>query len=180
MADYFDQTVIQQIIPDGDITPIEHLLLSQIFECEPTDDGWYFFAENGPSSMVYATRPEIEEALAASTDKQCTAYVFVAERLAALNAEPGEIELDVSDTSWEFFFQDIVGRSTELRYITAVTAFTCTKMRPDGFGGMAVLITADAIMGKSTNDLIEDFIAEAGLDDSDRASVGTFSDGGAQ
>jgi hypothetical protein len=33
-------------------------------------------------------------------------------------------------------------------------------MRPDGFGGMAVLITADAILGKSTNDILEDFLAE--------------------
>jgi hypothetical protein len=36
-------------------------------------------------------------------------------------------------------------------------------MRPDGFGGMAVLITADAIVGKSTSDLLEDFLVEAGL-----------------
>jgi hypothetical protein len=33
-------------------------------------------------------------------------------------------------------------------------------MRPDGFGGMAVLITADAIRGKSTNDILEDFLAD--------------------
>jgi hypothetical protein len=33
-------------------------------------------------------------------------------------------------------------------------------MRPDGFGGMAVLITADAILGKSTNDILEDILAE--------------------
>jgi hypothetical protein len=41
-------------------------------------------------------------------------------------------------------------------------------MRPDGFGGMAVLITADAVRGKSTNDLIEEFLSEAGLDGEDR------------
>jgi hypothetical protein len=29
-----------------------------------------------------------------------------------------------------------------VRYVTAVTAFTCSKMRHDGFGGMAMLITA--------------------------------------
>jgi hypothetical protein len=33
-------------------------------------------------------------------------------------------------------------------------------MRPDGFGGMAVLITEDTILGKSTNDILEDFLAE--------------------
>jgi len=43
-------------------------------------------------------------------------------------------------------------------------------MRPDGFGGMAILITPDTIIGKSTNDLIEDFLAEAGLDESDGAA----------
>lgn len=55
-------------------------------------------------------------------------------------------------------------RSKTLRYVTAVSAFTCSKMRPDGFGGMAVLITAEAVTGKSTSDIIEDFLTEAGLD----------------
>jgi hypothetical protein len=36
-------------------------------------------------------------------------------------------------------------------------------MRPDGFGGAVVLITADVIRGKSTNDLIEAFLSEVGL-----------------
>ena len=63
--------------------------------------------------------------------------------------------------SWEVILQDIVRRSSTLRYVTVVTAFTCTKMRPDGFGGMAVVITADAIKGKSTNDFIEDLLADA-------------------
>jgi hypothetical protein len=34
-------------------------------------------------------------------------------------------------------------------------------MRPDGFGGMAVLITASTVMGKSTIDILEDFLNEA-------------------
>ena len=55
-------------------------------------------------------------------------------------------------------------RSRTLSYISIVAAFTCTRMRPDGFGGMAVLITADAVRGKSTNDLIEEFLSDAGLD----------------
>jgi hypothetical protein len=71
------------------------------------------------------------------------------------------IEIDLSAMSWEFIFQDIVRRSPTLDHLTVVSAFTCTKMRPDGFGGMAVLINADAIKGKSTNDILEDFLAEA-------------------
>ena len=45
---------------------------------------------------------------------------------------------------------DIIRRSATLRYVTAVSAFTCSTMRPDGFGGRAAVITADTVMDKST------------------------------
>ena len=35
MADYFEQTVVQQTIPDADMTALERLLLSHIFQSEP-------------------------------------------------------------------------------------------------------------------------------------------------
>ena len=164
MADYFEQTVVQQTIPIVDMTPLERLLLSRIFECEPEGDGCYFFAQESPSRMIFATRGELEAALAPSQNVESTAHRYVTEQLAAANADATEIDLDLSGTSWEFFFQDIVKRSKTLTYVSVVAAFTCSKMRPDGFGGMAVLITRDAIVGKSTNDLLEDFLAEAGLD----------------
>jgi hypothetical protein len=74
-----------------------------------------------------------------------------------------DIELDLSVTSWEFIFQDIVKRSATLDHVMAVSAFTCSRMRPDGFGGMAILITADAIRGKSTEDILGDFLEQAEL-----------------
>ena len=64
---------------------------------------------------------------------------------------------------WECLLQDIVRRSPTLRYVTAIASFDCSKIRPGGFGGMAVLITADRIIGKSTHDLLQEFLAEAGL-----------------
>ena len=69
----------------------------------------------------------------------------------------------MSGTSIEFFLQDIVKRSATLKYVTVVSAFTCSKMRPDGFGGMAVVITADAIKGKSTDDIVNDCLDELGV-----------------
>ena len=164
MADYFEQTVVQQTIPTADMTPLERLLLSRIFECEPDGGGCYFFAEQSPSTMIFVTRAEIEAALASSADIESAAHLHVTEQLAAADADTTEIDLDLSGTSWEFFFQDIVKRSATLTYVSVVAAFTCSKMRPDGFGGMAVLITRDAIVGKSTSDLLEDFLAEAGLE----------------
>lgn len=165
MADYFEPTVVQQTIPDEDMTPIERLLLSRIFECERDGDGWYFFAEQSPSTMIVARRSDLETALSASRDADSAAYAYVAEQLAATDADDTEVDLDLSGTSWEFFLQDIVKRSKTLRYVSVVAAFTCRRMRSDGLGGMAVLITPTAILGKSTNDLLEEFLAEAGLDE---------------
>lgn len=164
MADYFEQTVVQQTIPTADMTPLERLLLSRIFECEPNGDGWYFFAKQSPSTMIFATRAELEAAIVSSPDIESAAHLYVSEKLAAADANATEMDLDLSSTAWEFFFQDIVKRSTTLAYVGVVAAFTCSNMRPDGFGGMAILITRDAIVGKSTNDLLTDFLAEAGLD----------------
>jgi hypothetical protein len=48
MADYFEQTVVQQSIPETDMTPLERLLLSRIFNSERDGQAWYFFAEDNP------------------------------------------------------------------------------------------------------------------------------------
>jgi hypothetical protein len=160
MADYFSPTVIQPAIPVADITPLERLLLSHVFRAEADGDGFYFYADEGPADTVWLDRAPLEVALAQSTGIDSAAAAFVTEQLGRVPADNVEIELDLS-AGWEFLFQDIIHRSPTLRYVTAVSAFTCSKMRPDGFGGMAVLITADAVMGKSTSDIIEDFLNEA-------------------
>jgi hypothetical protein len=164
MTDYFTTTVIQPAIPAADIAPLERLLLSHIFHAQPDGDAFYFCAEEGPADMIWLDRAPIEAALAQSETIDSTAVTLVTEQLARLPADNAEIELDLSDSCWQSMFQDIVRRSNTLRYVTAVSAFTCSKMLPDGFGGMAVLITASAVMGKSTGDIIEDFLNEAVLD----------------
>ena len=163
MADYFSPTVIQPSIPNSDITPIERLLLSHIFSAEPDGEGLYFYTEESPASVIWIDRAELAAALAESQAAAAggTAATFAAERFAQTPAEADEIELDITAISWEFIFQDIVRRSARLRYVTAISAFTCSRMRPDGFGGMAVLITATAVVGKSTSDILEEFMAEA-------------------
>ena len=157
MADYFSPTVIQPAIPAADITPLERLLLSHIFQAERDGEGLYFHADEGPADMIWLDRAPIETALAQSNNGAAnTAVTVVTEQLARVPADNVEIELDFSDRSWEAIFQDIVRRSPTLR-----TSFTCSKMRPDGWGGMAILITPSAVMGKSTGDIIEDFLNEA-------------------
>jgi hypothetical protein len=165
MANYYSPTVIQPPIPVAVMTPLERLLLENIFGAEPVGDELYFYAEEGPVDFIVLSRAEIQAALAASNGTAGTAATFVAERLSRVAPEEADIDLDLSGASiWEFIFQEIVRRSPTLRYVAAITSFECSKMRPDGFGGMAVLITADRIISKSTHDLIAEFLAETGLD----------------
>jgi hypothetical protein len=166
MADYFTPTVIQQTIPDEDMTPLELLLLSHFFDVERDGEGWYFFSEQGPSDILYIERTALEAALAASEHaSDSSANSFVSKHLPdpqATGPLPSHLDLDLSTTSWEFIMQDIVKRSSTLAYVSVVSFFTCSKMRPDGFGGAVVVISDDEILGKSTNDLLEEFLEEIG------------------
>jgi hypothetical protein len=162
MADYYTPTVIQQTIPEADMTPLECMLLSNVFDAERDGDGWYFFSELGPAEMTVIERAALKAALAASDlNVDNIANAFVRQHLASLDAEvhrDTKIDFDFSDMSWQSIFQDIVRRSSTLKYVSVVSSFTCSRIRPDGFGGAAVVISADAILGKSTNDLLEEFI----------------------
>jgi hypothetical protein len=158
MADYYTPTVVQPTIPYADMTPLEQLLLAQIFESESNDNGLYFFAEIMPIDQFELPIETLRGALAASDGVASEAATFVIDSLKDAGGDYADIELDLSVLSWEFIFQDIVKRSTTLDHVTVVSAFTCSRMRPDGFGGMAAVITADAIMGKSTGDILADFL----------------------
>jgi hypothetical protein len=169
MTDYLTPTVIQPAIPIADLTPLERLLLSHVFNAECQGERLYFYADEGPADRIWLDRARLEAALAQSRI-DTTATSLVIEHLARIPADNVEIELEVSTLSWQSIFQDIVRRSATLGYVTAVSAFTCSKMRPDGFGGMAVLITADRVMGKSTSDIVAAFLNEATPDREDEPS----------
>jgi hypothetical protein len=164
MADYYTPTVIQQTIAEADMTPLQRLLLSRIFESERDEEGWHFYSESGPADMIMVERAALESTLAASElDIDSTTNSFVRELLADLKDEKvqnGYLDIDLSIASWEFIVQDVVRRSSTLKYVSAVSSFTCSRMRPDGFGGAVVVISADAILGKSTSDLLEEFIEQ--------------------
>jgi hypothetical protein len=167
MADYFSPTVVQPSIPITDMTPLERLLLGLIFDAEPDGEDLYLHAEFGPSDIVGLPIDHLRAAFEASAAVPSRVASHVAEQLARTPEDETEIEIDLTDPSWEIMLQDIVRRSTCLRSITVISSFTCSKMRPDGFGGVVALITADRIFRKSTGDLLAEFLAEAGLDGRD-------------
>ena len=117
--------------------------------------------------MIVVSRAELDaDARVVRPDVDSTARSYVVEQLGNANASERTRSIStVSGTSLGIFLQDIVKRSKTLRYITVVSAFTSQQdVAPDGFGGMAVLITPGAIIGKSTNDILDDFLSEAGLE----------------
>lgn len=174
MADYYMPTVVQQTIPNADMTPLERLLLCSIFESDTDGDGLYFHHWEGPSDMIWMSHSELETALAASLTADSVINAWVTAQLEKFAREENsagldEVELDLSDIWYPSIFQNIIKRSATLRFVSITTSFTCSKMRDDGFGGMAIFITADVIKSQSTNEFLEDCIGEIEGDSSDEA-----------
>ncbi|MBU6397097.1 MAG: hypothetical protein KJS74_02820 [Rhodospirillales bacterium] len=160
MADYFSPTVIPEIIPNADMTELELLLLSHMFDAGSDGEGTYFHSWQGSSDLIRVSRAELVAALYAAHGSDSRVRAYVEEKLKAAASGDASVELDMSGMSWEVILQDIVRRSSKLRYITVTTAFTCSKMRADGFGGMAMFITADAIKACSTTEFLSDCLAD--------------------
>ena len=169
MADYHSPTVVQPDIPAADMTPLERLILDLVFDAENSESGIYYHSWCGPSDVVTLSVDDLRTAWAASRDHgESSMGDHVAGLLSRYEADasddpPDDIDVDLTDpdVGWDRMFQDIVRRSATIDGIVVTTAFTCTKMRPDGFGGGVMLITANAIHYRSTTDVLEEFWNEA-------------------
>ena len=109
-----------------------------------------------------ATIPaEVRAALDAATPETSRlAQRLIEEHPDAILGED-DIDLDMCGDLWADVLQDIVRRSPDLDHLTVTMAFTCSKMRPDGFGGLAMMITASSIRSESTHTLFDRFYKEA-------------------
>lgn len=168
MADYYSPTVVTPFIPTADIMPLERLILGMVFDEETDENGRVFFHSScGPSEVVAIEAKQLRQAHEASRDLECGLAAYVALRLAETkDCEPHDyIELDLSAAAlgWDGMLQSIVRRSPTLDEIIVTVAFTCSRMRPDGFGGSITRITAKALQYGSTTDILAEFRA----DDSD-------------
>lgn len=150
MADYHSPTVVRPSIPASAITRLELALLTGMFEHEADGDAMYFYSSDGPSDTVWLDIAELKDML---TDEAMPSGRMV-EMIRAQLAEAGpgetELELDLSDLGEAEILQGIVRRCEQLDHVSIVSAWTCTKMRPDGFGGGITVVTADHILSSST------------------------------
>jgi hypothetical protein len=169
LADYHSPTLVQPNLPAADMTPLERLILDLVFDMESEADGVYYHSWCGPSDIVTLSVDDLRAACDASRGygetsigKQVAA-LLVRHDADAGDDPPDDIDVDLTDTDsgWDRMFQDIVRRSATIDEIVVTTAFTCTKMRPVGFGGSVMLIAADAIRYRSTIDMLEESRTEA-------------------
>lgn len=161
MADYYTPTVINPMIPLAAMLPIERLFLSQVFDEELTSEAAYYCSEDGARDLISLAAAEVRAALDAATPETSRlAQKLIDEQPDTILGED-DIDLDMCGDLWADVLQDIVRRSPDLDHLTVTMAFTCSKMRPDGFGGLAMLITASTIRSESTHTLFDRFYTEA-------------------
>lgn len=161
MADHYTPTVIDPVIPISAMLPIERLFLAHVFDEEADGVTAYYFSDNGANDLIFLPAAEVRSTLGPATHETSRlSRKLIDEQRDAILGE-NDIELDLCDDLWPDVLQDIVRRSPDLDHLTVTMAFTCSKMRPDGFGGLAMLITASTIRSESTHTLFDRFYAEA-------------------
>jgi hypothetical protein len=161
MADYFTRTLVQQCIPLSDITPLELLLLLHMFSLEDGEATGHFCTWDGPAPIVSVPAGDLRAATDASRGTESRAMRRILDHYGDVLIGEGDIELDLSDNFWITILQDIVARSRALTHISVTMSFTCSKLRPDGFGGAAMLITANCVRSTSTHVMLDTFIRRA-------------------
>lgn len=164
MADVFFPTVIQPDIPESAMTPLERLLLDAIFQQESEGGRVYFFSRDGSNDMPSLLVAEVCAALASQPDTESRATSHVCKAFASRTFDPKSawLTLDLSVTGWAFIFQDIVRRCEALDHVTVTTAWTSTRIDPDSVGGSVMVITADAVRFKATDELVDEMLADPG------------------
>lgn len=155
MADYFTQTVLRQTIPASLISPLERLLLGQIFESEDHDGNIYYYASEAPAGCITLDRADLQDAFK-HTRVRSRMSPFLTARLAETKPDCDGLDIDLTaipqrDPAHIVILQDIVRRSKgELPSVSIAQAYTCGKMRPDGFGGAGIIITPRRVLYQCT------------------------------
>ena len=125
------------------------------------------FAPHIPASLISEEIEAIADALGVSIQPFSgtgdMVYLYNEDSCTSgyIEAEDGS-EKEVTDEDLYAALQDII-RSSEGRitWFSHEQAYTCSRMRPDSFGGSAVFITADDIQYEETSSWLERRIAQA-------------------
>ena len=158
-----EHLVVKQFIPNVLMTPLDNFLLTHIFEIAQHEDGVEFFAEEWPGELIFLFDDEPDQLLEAIEKTKNIDPELCADVKRAMQTDGDTVEVNLYNFgSYCRVFQGIIRRSGgKLPYVTTQGAFACFET--DDLGGMAEVITADAIEWVSTFPWAEDKLVELGL-----------------
>jgi hypothetical protein len=164
MDDLETTVVITPAIPLDDMTLLERLVLSHIFDAGETDDGLLLYSDRGAASHLRIPADELTNAYMMSRPvlhSDINGIIARVWKSWCEEDEPGKtVHVDLTDTSWEFILKDIVARSTALTEIRVLEWYRLPSQNPDSFGANIMLVTANEIIGRGSDDLFEEMRAE--------------------
>ncbi|PZP20309.1 MAG: hypothetical protein DI607_00250 [Sphingomonas hengshuiensis] len=164
MDDLETTIVITPAIPLGDMTPLERLVLSHVFDAGETAEGLLLYSDRGAASRLRIRADELTNAYFTSRHAPNSDIIGIIAgywRRWCEEDEPGEtVDVDLTDTSWEFILKDIVARSTTLSEIRVVEWYRHLSQNPDSFGANLMLIIANEVAGRNSDDFFEEMRAE--------------------
>lgn len=148
MADYFIQGVVHGSFPADKLSKVELAVANalRLYACE-CEGEITFTIEEGLADDIYG------EDVVLADDEGLQAH---SQELTDLLQPEGCI-------GWERYLQHLC-RKLELPYITVELAFTCSKMRQDGFGGTGHVITPDLTVSQSSGEWLDAKLEQLGLE----------------
>lgn len=159
MANYFTPTVIRPSLPESEVSPLTLFILTAIFEYEKHDGKIRFFSRTGHERTVSLDSDELQRVTKVSEQSENGIERGYTLPVSDIHERDGDSDLVEIEFDMDFIYlvlRDVVLRSPSIDRIEMISSFTCDRMREDGFGGSAAVITADEIKYFSTHDFLKD------------------------
>lgn len=177
MADYYSQCIVQPSLPTWLVDAADRLALEGLgYTFEKDDEGWYLFAAEGENSTAWGINPNdwievIDEVYPQGVERPAWLWRLVDHLSSAIERDPSLRTMVAADWGLDWtavplsaaeIFQALLQKPVngsdpawDVGEITIEGSFTCSKMRPDGFGGWVEHITASGIRYDSTKEILE-------------------------
>ncbi len=160
MDDLETTIVINPAIPLVDITELERLVLSSVFDAGEVDNALLLYTDRGAALTFSLAAGDLSAAYETSRRApKSELNRIVAECWRDQIDGRDRIEIDLRPSSWEFILQDIVARSETLSEVRVLEWSRHSSQRPDSFSASIMLITATECAGRSSDNLFEDLRA---------------------
>ena len=148
MADYATPTVVIPALPVDCIDPVERFILTSVFEHQLWDGALHLYAQEGVDDELFVSRQTLDAVLdMVEPGTHRLAMLLAAQiRETSQASDPQPLICFINELEPARVLQGIVRRYPgQVPHVVIQQALTCSRMRPDGFGGAATFIHAEGI-----------------------------------